>query len=212
MTPAESPARSGRVAESLKRYDNHDSRLPYQELMLEAPLGGFTRLPLPSGFRIVPYAPGDRDVWISMEQSAREFDTFEAGVAAWNRFFAPWEDRLPGRMFFVADAAGQKVATASAWHDVRGEDDGVTGWLHWVAVRRESQGLGLSKPLITHVLCRMQELGYQRAVIPTQTTTWLAVHIYLSLGFKPIPRNAERSREGWLLVRELTGNPALDGL
>ena len=32
--------------------------------------------------------------------------------------------------------------------DIRRGDDGVTGWLHWVAVGREYQGRGLSKPLI----------------------------------------------------------------
>lgn len=42
------------------------------------------------------------------------------------------------------------------------------GWLHWVAIRQEYQGRGLSKPLITYVLNVMKNLGYPHAKIPTQ--------------------------------------------
>ena len=55
-----------------------------------------------------------------------------------------------------ADALGQKLATATAWYDIRKGDDGQIGWLHWVAVRRDAQGLGLSKPLITHALQKFE--------------------------------------------------------
>lgn len=73
------------VQKSLSRFDNHDSRIPYYELMLE-----------------------------------------------------------------------QNLATATAWYDIRKGDDGQSGWLHWVAVRRDAQGLGLSKPLITHALQKFE--------------------------------------------------------
>ena len=112
-------------------------------------------------------------------------------------------------MFFVTDAGGEKVATATAYYDVRRPDDGVNAMLHWVAVKRECQGRGLSKPLVARALQRMAELGYERAVIPTQTTTWLACKVYLDLGFLPIPKNAERSRAGWEIVRALTMHSAL---
>jgi hypothetical protein len=53
--------------------------------------------------------------------------------------------------------------------------------------------------------------GYSRAVIPTQTNTWLACKLYLDLGFVPIKENAERNRAGWCIVKTLTNHPALDG-
>ena len=113
-------------------------------------------------------------------------------------------------MFFVVDEQSRKLATATAYYDIRTGDDGETGWLHWVAVRRDAQGLGLSKPIISHVICYMNSIGYRRAVIPTQTTNWLACKVYLDLGFRPIPRNAERNRMGWRIVRTLTDHPALE--
>ncbi len=199
-----------RVRASLRLFDNHDPRLPYRELVLEQALDdGIREVPLPAGYRYVTFRPGDEDAWIAVERSAREFDDRAEGEKAWQTYFAGHEAELETRMFFVTDPAGEKVATATAYHDIRRPDDGVNGMLHWVAVRREAQGRGLSKPLITHTLARMRELGYRRCAVPTQTTTWLACKVYLDLGFRPIPRNAERSRDGWEMVRALTLHPAL---
>ena len=198
-----------RVRQSLSLFDNHDPRLPYRELALDRALDGLPGFVLPEGFRFETYAPGDRDAWIDIEQSAREFDSRSEGEAAWERYYGGQEDALTGRMYFIARDSGEKVATATAWHDIRTADDGVNAMLHWVAVRREAQGLGLSKPMIIRVLRRMRDLGYRRVAVPTQTTTWLACKVYLDLGFLPIPRSAERSRDGWEIVRTLTDHPAL---
>ena len=198
-----------RVAESLRIFDNHDSRLPYYELVLEGTLDDLPVFPLPEGYHLAYYRPGDRENWIAIETSAREFHCREEGLRAWEQYYANHEDEMPERMLFAVNARGEPVATATAFYDVRRPDDGVNGMLHWVAVRREDQGKGLSKPLIAQTLRRLKELGYKRAAIPTQTTTWLACKVYLDLGFRPIPRNAERSRAGWEIVRALTAHPAL---
>lgn len=194
---------------SLRLFDNHDPRLPYYELVLERDLEDLPDIPLPEEYRLQTYAPGDRDAWIRIELSAKEFSTYAEGEQGWSRYYEGREQELPGRMYFAVSAQGEKAATATAYYDIRRDDDGVNGMLHWVAVRREDQGRGLSKPLIACVLRRMKALGYRRAVVPTQTTTWLACKVYLDLGFHPIPRNAERSRAGWEIVRTLTHHPAL---
>ena len=165
---------------------------------------------IPSEYHYENYAPGDKAAWIAIEKSAKEFTTDEAGEAAWSKYFAPYEKELRNRMFFVADSSGRKLATASAYFDIYTGDDGETGWLHWVAVHSDAQGKGLSKPLITHVLAHMKKLGYKRAVIPTQTNTWLACKLYLDLGFVPTKENAQSSRMGWRIIRTLTDHPALD--
>ena len=136
---------------------------------------------------------------------------WEQGLAAWETYYAANEASLSSRMVFVENAAGEKVATATAYEDVTGRDQSGSGWLHWVAVRREYQGRGLSKPLISYVLGVMRALGHTHGKIPTQTTTWLACKVYLDLGFRPIPQNAVHSRDGWRIVRTLTDHPALAG-
>lgn len=191
------------------KFDNHDERIKYYELMLERDLEGILHFPLPEGYRYVFYQEGDRDQWIDIEKSAREFTSYEQGLEAWNRYYGGREDTLTNRMVFIEDADGRKAATATAYYDVRGIDKSGDGWLHWVAVRREYQGRGLAKPLITHVLDIMRDLGYTHAKIPTQTTTWLACKIYLDLGFCPVPENAVHSRDGWRIVKTLTDHEAL---
>ena len=55
----------------------------------------------------------------------------------------------------------------------------------------------------------MKTLGYTHAKIPTQTNTWLAVKVYLDLGFRPIPENAVNSYMGWRIIKTLTKHKAL---
>ncbi len=197
---------------ALPQLDNHDGRIEYYELMLEADITGMEEIPLPEGYSYAFYQDGDRDAWIEIEKSAKEFSTDEEGLNAWKRFYADHTAELYNRMVFVVNPAGEKVTTATAYYDIRGVDQSGSGWLHWVAVRRDEQGKGLSKPLISHVIKVMKSLGYTRAKIPTQTTTWVAVKVYLDLGFRPIEKNYIRCRDGWRIVKRLTDHPALKEL
>ena len=194
---------------SLPNLTNHDPRIRYYELMLRGEITDMPEIPLPAGYHYETYRDGDRDAWIEIEKSAKEFDTREQGLDAWKRYYAEHTDELPGRMVFVVNEAGEKVATATAFYDVRGIDQSADGWLHWVAVRREDQGKGLSKPLISHVIQIMKALGQTHCKVPTQTTTWVAVKVYLDLGFRPIEKNLVNSRDGWRIVKRLTDHPAL---
>ena len=190
--------------------DNHDRRIRYFELMLERDLDDLPQYELPAGYHFEFYHPGDRDNWIAIEQSAKEILSYEKGIKVWDDYYGTHEQELPDRMVFVVNEGGEKIATATAYYDVMGNDNSGDGWLHWVAVKREYQGKGISKPLIAFTLNRLLELGYTHAKIPTQTYTWLACKIYLDFGFRPIPENAVESRDGWRIIKRLTNHPALD--
>ena len=172
-------------------FDNNDRRIAYWELMLVRSLDplDLPPYPLPAGYRFVRYRPGDRDAWIGIEKSAKEFRSNEEGLAAWGRYYRDREDELPGRMLFLENGEGEKVATATAMYDVFGR--------------------GLAKPLVAEAFRVMRALGYTRVIVPTQTYTWLAVKVYLDLGCRPIPENAVHSETGWRIVRALTNHPAL---
>ncbi len=191
-------------------FDNHDSRIKYYELVLEcADLDEIPEYKLPDGYKFVFYQNGDRDAWIEIEKSAREFQSYAEGLEAWNRYYGGREEELFNRMVFVENENGEKLATATAFYDVFGKDRSGAAMLHWVAVKREYQGLGISKPLISHAIGIMRSLGYTHAKIPTQTTTWLACKIYLDFGFVPVPQNAVNSRDGWRIIKALTGHAVL---
>lgn len=191
-------------------FDNNDKRIKYYELLLEGSLDSISEYRLPDGYYFGFYQDGDRDAWIEIEKSAKEFSSYDEGLAAWNRYYSGRGSELHNRMVFVVNESGEKVATATAFYDINGKDKSGAGWLHWVAVKREYQGKGLSKPLITYVLNVMKTLGYTHAKIPTQTNTWLAVKVYLDLGFRPIPENAVHSYMGWRIIKTLTKHKALN--
>ena len=186
--------------------DNHDSRIRFVDLLMEKnDLTDVQELPLPSGYRFVFYQPGDRDAWIAIEQSAKELHSFEQGVEVWQRYYGQSEPLLPGRMLFIENERGEKVATATAYPC---DEEGL-GQVHWVAVRREDQGRGLARPLIARVLCLMRALGDRRACLHTQTVTWVAVRLYLEFGFRPTAESTREHAQGWRIIRTLTEHPAL---
>lgn len=193
----------------LPTLDNHDPRIRYVPLRMERSKDDLPSHSLPEGFSFRFYREGDRDLWIEIEKSAREFDTFEEGVTAWQRYYGGREAELGERMLFLMDATDREIGTATAFYDVPDGDPSGDGWLHWVAIRREAQGQGLAKPLVARALQRLNELGYRRFIVPTQTTTWVACKVYLDLGFRPTQESARENGLGWRIVRRLTDHPAL---
>ncbi len=188
-----------------ERYDNHDDGLVYYELFFERRLTQLPVYELPEGYHMVPYRSGNEKEWIEIELSAKELQSREQGKTVWERYYGGKEELLGERMFFIEDDAGRKVATATAYYDIYGRDMSGDAWLHWVAVRRQWQGKGLSKPLIVSVLRKMKELGYTGVKIPTQTNTWVACRIYHDLGFRPVKESLTESRAGWKMLEALTG-------
>ena len=186
--------------------ENVDKCLKYFHLVLKHDLEHIPERPLPQGYSFCFYQLGDEEKWLEIEASAREFLTPESGRKSWEKYFGGKETELAHRMLFVVNEAGEKVATASAFYD---DEDREAGWLHWVAVKKEYQGKGISKPLVYKVLSILKELGYPYACVPTQTTTWLAVKIYMDCGF--VPLNTEKAKEGWRIVKTLTDHPLLSG-
>ena len=118
---------------ALPALDNHDERIEFYELMLQADITGMAEIPLPDGYAYAFYRDGDRDAWIEIEKSAKEFSSYEEGLNAWKRFYADHTAELSNRMVFVVNPAWEKVATATAYYDIRGIDQSGDGWLHWVA-------------------------------------------------------------------------------
>ena len=106
-----------------QKFDNHDGRIPYYELLLERDLlNNIIEYPLPKGYRFEFYKNGDRDNWIEIEKSAKEFNSYAEGLAAWNRYYKGKENELKCRMVFVVNDSDEKVATATAFYDINGKD------------------------------------------------------------------------------------------
>lgn len=116
-------------------FDNHDERIRYYELLLERDLEQIPQIELPEGYRFVFYKQGDRDTWIDIEKSAKEFVSYEQGLASWNKYYENRQEELPVRMVFIENSAGEKVATATAFYDIYGRDISMLKYL-----RRPTRG------------------------------------------------------------------------
>ena len=190
-------------------YETHDDSLCYIDLLFEGELNNIPHFELPEGYRFVSYSNGDKEAWIDIELSSKEILSREHGEECWQRYYGNAGSELPQRMFFIEDKAGNKIATATAFYDIHGKGKPGEGQLHWVAIKEEAQGRGLSKPLITYVLGVMKELGYTSVKIHTQTNTWLACKVYFDLGFRPETESITENRAGWKMIELLTGRKML---
>ena len=127
-------------APEAKNYKTHDDALCYIDLTFEGGLDYIQHYPLPDGFHFVNYQHGDKTNWIDIELSAGEVLSVEHGEECWNRYYGSKEAELAERMFFIEDKSGNKIATATAFYDIHIGDSSDNGQLHWVAIKKDSQG------------------------------------------------------------------------
>ena len=94
-------------------------------------------------------------------------------------------------MLFITTETGEKVGTATAWW--KETEAGVRYPLvHWVAIKPEYQGKGLSKPLTTKVLQVLQNLETHDSIaLHTQTWSHVAIRMYEKFGFEISDKNLD---------------------
>lgn len=158
---------------------------------------------LPPGFSARLYVDGDRENWAEIEMSAGEFTTLERAREAFDHDFGSDIPEVKRRMLFLeADGKGA-IGTTTAWFaEFRGE---TIGLIHWVALKAEYHGQGLSKPLLAAALGLMSEFD-SAAHLHTQTTSWRAIGLYEKFGFLRVDETDDDHR-GWAIVDECLARP-----
>jgi GNAT superfamily N-acetyltransferase len=165
-------------------------------------------LPIPAGYGVSLYSPGGESDWARIEHLAGEFPNDEKALAHFATEFGGQADEMRRRCLFLHGPQGSAIGTTTAWY---GEHAGTaTGRLHWVAIVPAFQGRGLAKPLVAAALACMRQ-WHDRAYLTTQTTSWIAVKVYLDFGFRPVLDQPD-SGEAWALMARLLEHPALRGL
>jgi ribosomal protein S18 acetylase RimI-like enzyme len=177
-------------------------------MMVRDTLDGVPQHAPPEDYRLRLWEPGDGATWTRIWTAASRFG--EITPETFRREFGADDDLLRERQFFLCDARGRAVGTATAWR-VKPEDEPTRGLVHWVAVVPELQGRGLAKALMTAVCNRLRGLGYRGAQLITQEARVAAVGLYLAFGFRPHARSDEE-RRAWVGLREKMSPSALDRL
>jgi GNAT superfamily N-acetyltransferase len=173
--------------------------------MLRQTLDGIPEYPLPDGYSIRSYVPGDRRAWVALWQASEPFLTItpETFDVEFGEDLAAMEKRC----LFLVGPDGADVGTGTAWYIKKYQDKG-WGRVHWLAILPPYQGRGLSKVMLAAVLKRMRALGHRRAMLDTQTPRLAAIRTYLDFGFKP-DMTRDNADHAWALVRQALKHEAL---
>ncbi|MDR2932707.1 MAG: GNAT family N-acetyltransferase [Oscillospiraceae bacterium] len=161
-----------------------DKSVPFFDILMHRKKGTpIKRHPLPDGYDIVLFKPGDEWNWAKIEASVLEFDDEGAALRYFQADRMPYVRELVRRCAFVVDPKGEKVGTATAWWNYTGVRR--DPWLHWVAVKPPFQGLGFGKALVGEVLSLMRAIeGDRDYYLHTQTWSHKAVNMYENAGFE----------------------------
>lgn len=184
--------------------------LKYQDLyLIHKNLDNIKDYELPDGYRFVFYKNGDEKDWVNIELLSGEFISFKEGMEAFEKYYGMTKKELEHMCIFIENEQGEKIATSTAFYleEPIGE---ITGNVHWVAIKQEYQGKGLAKPLISFTLKQMRKLGHLKTLLHTQTHTWLAVKIYLDMGFEPY--QLKEYYDGWRMIKTLTNHKKLENI
>lgn len=175
-------------------------------VMVRHDLEGIPELPVPAGYRIRTFVPGDEAAWARVETAAGEFTGEAQALDRFTSEFGPHLAEMEERCLLLESGQDGIVGTATAWRNpgFRGSDH---GRLHWVAVAPSHQCRGLGRLLVVRALLLMRR-WHERAYLTTQTSSWIAVHLYLDLGFVPFLGVPEQE-EGWALLRREAPHPLL---
>jgi len=141
-----------------------------------------------------------------VETAAGEFADEARALERFASEFGPHASEMTERCLLLESEGGEVVGTTTAWRDpgFQGKD---YGRIHWVAVVPAHQGKGLGRLLVVKALLLLRR-RHERAYLTTQTSSWIAVHLYLTLGFVPF-LTAPEQEEGWALLRREASHPLL---
>ena len=137
-----------------------EQTLKYHDLYLFHDLNHIKSTLLPNGYHYEFFQEGDEIEWAKIEMSAGEVLTIEDGLKTFNKSFGKHYDEMHKRCIFVVNQKNEKIATSTAYFT-----NEKVGKVHWVAVKREEQGKGISKPLINQTLSLLKNLGYENTLL-----------------------------------------------
>lgn len=150
--------------------------------LVRAHLDALPDAPLPPGFTLRRYQPGDAARWLGIIQATEEH--LAIGPDHHRRAFGTDDDLLAHRQLFLVAPDGTSIGTATAWF---GSEPYSEDWgrVHWLAILPAWQGRGLAKPLLAATLSRLRDLGHQRAYLVTESVRRPAIALYRQFGFTP---------------------------
>lgn len=162
-----------------------DKSIPFHTIIMKRAYAEPPKeIELPPRFVIRTYQQGDELGWAKIEKSVLEFDTQEEALSCYS-YYHKFMDRLKTCQWFVENLDKELVATATAWFcEYEGERRPCVIAL---ACLPEYQGMNLGKAVAVKMLSSFYQYDVRKDVyLDTQTWSYKAIGLYLSLGFVPL--------------------------
>ncbi len=184
-----------------------DNKIKYYELLMKYDdTSTFKKYELPDGFHFEFYKIGDELEWVNIHIQSGEFTSEEQGLEWFHTFYDNFINELNKRCVFIVDnETNEKVGTATV-SLLKEKEYGYDAAIDWLAIKKKYQGRGLSKPLFTKFMEIAKNLGHEKVILHTQTTTWLAAKLYLDYGFEVLNKD---EINGWRILKTLTNHEKL---
>lgn len=159
-----------------------DRTIPFYNIIMKCCDYRNADIILPPGYCFRNYQSGDEKGWAELEYEIGDFDSTREAEEYFMSQYGQKVDDLQERCFFVLDEQSQIVGSCIAWKDSRGTAQVAS--LHWLVVSPDHQGKGLGKALCQKVLEVFWEKGEFPVYIHTQPWSYIAILLYMRLGFK----------------------------
>lgn len=160
-----------------------DKSIPYFNVIMKREAG--TPIPLyglPVGFSFDRYKPGMEVDWAAIEASVGEFESAEESLNYFRNEYLPHNEELQKRLLFVLNQERKPIGTITAWWNQT--DERLDSSIHWFAVQKEYQCLGIGKALVAECIRNLQILeGDEVIYLHTQTWSYKAIALYMKTGF-----------------------------
>ncbi len=148
---------------------------------------------VPEGYSLRQYVEGDR---------ASYWKLFSEVFKTNSRLDNLRTAALPGGFFVIVQESNGNVIASSVAADYKRNGHSETGSLQWVMADPAQSGKGLGKITVAAVTNRLAAADYDRVYLSTDDWRLPAIHVYLTLGWKPLIY-AEDMESRWNTV--LTG-------
>jgi len=137
---------------------------------------------VPSGFHIRPCRKDELDIWKAIhfdtESAAHNFKPFMDEY--FEKVYAPLIDSFWSNCMFICDDSDIPVGTCFAWTSY----EKITT-IHWYKIRKEYEGLGLGRALLSYVMSSLKEHEYP-VFLHTHPASKRAIKLYTDFGFSLI--------------------------
>lgn len=159
-----------------------DRNLPFYNTILKCEKYIHSEIVLPKGYQFRNYQAGDEKAWARLEYEIGDFETLDSAEAYFVSEYCQSINDIKKRCIFVVNQEGQIVGSCIAWRDYK--ESQTVASLHWLIVSARQQGKNLGKALCQRVLEVFQELDEFPVYIHTQPWSYIAILLYVHLGFK----------------------------